>query len=67
MRQNSTSVGRQQNVNKLISSIIGAPNDLPALPIQNPNIFVHFYVRCAITVVFSNWALQTGNGNTLQK
>ncbi len=51
MRQNSTSAGRLQNVNELISSIIGAPNDLPALPIQNPNIFVHFYVGCAI----SNW------------
>jgi hypothetical protein len=36
---NSTSVGRLQNVNK---HIIGATNDLPALPLQNPNIFVHF-------------------------
>ncbi len=38
---NSTSVGRLQNVNK---HIIGAPNDLPALPIQNPNILSSFFV-----------------------
>ena len=41
MRQNSTSIGRLQNVNK---HIIGAPNDLPASPIQNPNIFCPFFV-----------------------
>jgi hypothetical protein len=41
MRQNSTSVGRLQNVNK---HIIGAPNDLPASLIQNPNIFFPFFV-----------------------
>jgi hypothetical protein len=33
----------------IFSSIIGAPNDLPALPIQNPNIFEHFYIRCAFS------------------
>jgi hypothetical protein len=32
---------------KLFVSIIGAPNDPPALPIQTPNNFVHFLVRCA--------------------
>jgi hypothetical protein len=47
-RRDAGDRGRSQSTEiKLFSSIISAPNDSPALPIQNSNIFVHFLVRCA--------------------
>ncbi len=46
--------------------IIGAPNDLPALPIQNPNIFVLFYVRSAISIGAGGIGAPIGNADQAQ-